>query len=51
MVYLKDFYPLDIDDSYTEYAISKMMYNNSDILLLDAESIAKVQMRTTLCHL
>ena len=41
MVYLKDFYPLDIDDSYTEYVISEMKYDDSDILLLDAESITK----------
>ena len=26
-------------------------YNDSDILLLDADSIAKVQTRTTFCHL
>ena len=51
MAYLKDFYPFDIDDSYTEYVISEMKYDDSDILLLDADSIAKVQTRTTLCHL
>ena len=37
MVYLKDFYPLDIDDSYTEYIISEVKYDDSDILLLDAD--------------
>ena len=51
MAYLKDFYPLDIEDSYTENVISAMKYNDSDILLLDADSIAKVQRRTTLCCL
>ena len=34
MAYLKDFYPLDIDDSYTECVMSKMKYDDSDILLL-----------------
>ena len=48
MAYLKDFYPFDIDDSDTEYVISEMKYDDSDILLLDADSIAKVQTRTML---
>ena len=39
--YLKDFYPLDIDDSYTEYVISEMKYDASNILLLDAGSGTK----------
>ena len=37
MTYLQDFYPLDIDDSYTEYVISEMKYDDSDILLLDVD--------------
>ena len=41
MAYLKDFYPFHIDDSDTEYVISEMKYDDSDILLLDADSIAK----------
>ena len=41
MAYLKDFYPFDIDDSDTEYIISEMRYDDSDILLLDADFIAK----------
>ena len=51
MAYLRDFYHLDIDDSYTEYVISELKYNDNDILLLDVDSIAKVHMRTTLSHL
>ena len=37
MAYLQDFYPLDIDDSYTEleYVISELKYDDNDILLLD----------------
>ena len=37
MVYLKDFYPLDIDDSYIEYVISELKYDDNDILLLDID--------------
>ena len=37
MAYLKDFYPLDIDYSYTEYVISEVKYDDSDILLLDVD--------------
>ena len=51
MAYLQDFYPLDIDDSYIEYAISELKYDDSDILLLDIDSIAKFQTRMALCHL
>ena len=51
MVYLKDFYPLDIDDSYLEYVISELNYDDNDILLLDADSIAKFRTRVALCHL
>ena len=39
MVYLKDFYPLDIDDPDTEYVITEMKYN-TDILMLDPDFIA-----------
>ena len=41
MAHLKDFYPLDIGDSYTEYVISEMKYEDSDILLLEPNSITK----------
>ena len=41
MVYLKDFYPFDIDDPSTEYVFSEMKYEDSDILLLEPDSIAK----------
>ena len=34
MAYLKDFYPLDIDDSYIEYVISELKYDSIDILML-----------------
>ena len=37
MAYLKDFYPLDIDDSYIEYVISELKYDDIDILLLDVD--------------
>ena len=37
MAYLKDFYPLDIDDSYIEYVISELKYDAIDILLLDVD--------------
>ena len=30
MAYLQDFYPLDIDDSYTEYIISELKYDHND---------------------
>ena len=30
MAYLKDFYPLDIDDSYLEYVISELKYDEND---------------------
>ena len=49
--YLQYFYPLDIDDSYIEYVISEMKYDDSDISLLDGDSIAKFRTRTALCHL
>ena len=58
MAYLQDFYPLDIDDSYAEYVISELKYDDSDILLLDDDSIAKFQtsyehgaLSISLCHL
>ena len=34
MVYLEDFYPLDIDDSYLEYVISELTCDDNGILLL-----------------
>ena len=37
LAYLQDFYPSDIDDSYTEYVISELKYDDNDILLLDAD--------------
>ena len=37
MGYLQDFYPLDIDDSYIEYVISELKYDDGDILLLDVD--------------
>ena len=37
MAYLKDFYRLDIDDSYIEYVISELKYDAIYILLLDVD--------------
>ena len=37
MAYLKDFYPLDIDDFYLEYVISELKYDTIDILLLGVD--------------
>ena len=37
MAYLKDFYRFDIDGSYTEYVISELKYDDSDILWLDVD--------------
>ena len=58
MEYLQDFYPLDIDDSYAEYVISELKYDDSDILLSDDDSIAIFQISyehgalpILLCHL
>ena len=45
MGYLQDFYPLDIDDSYIEYVISELKYDDGDILLLDIDKIAKTTQR------
>ena len=42
MGYLQDFYPLDIDDSYLEYVISELKYDDNDILLLDVDKIAEI---------
>ena len=39
MGYLQDFYPLDIDDSYIEYVISELKYDDNDILFLDVETL------------
>ena len=36
---MKDFYPLDIDDSYLEYVISELKYDDNDILLLNVEKL------------
>ena len=41
MAYLQDFYHLDIDDSYIEYVISELKYDDNDILLLDVNKIAE----------
>ena len=46
MAYLQDFYLLDVDNSYREYVISELKYDNSDILLLEVDYIAKFQIRT-----
>ena len=45
MAYLKDFYPLDIDDSYLEYVISELKYDDNDILLLDVEKLVNTAQR------
>ena len=37
MAYLQDFYPLDMDDSYTEYIISELKYDHNDLFLLDVD--------------
>ena len=37
MGYLQDFYPLDIDDSYTEYVIFELKYDENYTLLLDVD--------------
>ena len=34
-----DFYPLHIDDSYIEYVISELKYDDNDILFLDVETL------------
>ena len=39
MAYLQDFYPLDIDDSYIEYVISELKYDENNILLLDVNKL------------
>ena len=51
MAHMQDFYPLDINDSYIDYIISELKYDDYDILLLDGDSIAKFGTRTRLCHL
>ena len=45
MPYLKDFYPLDIDDSYLEYVISELKYDDNDILLLNVEKLVNTAQR------
>ena len=42
MPYLQDFYPLDIDDSYTEYVISELKYDDNDILFLDVDKLVDI---------
>ena len=37
IAYVQDFYPLDIDDSYTDYVISELKYDDNDILLSDVD--------------
>ena len=46
MGHLKDFYPLDIDDSYLEYVISELKCDDNDILLLDVVKLV-IEYRTT----
>ena len=46
MAYLQDFYPLDMDDSDSEHLTSELKYDDSDILLLDADPIGKFQAST-----
>ena len=41
MAYLQDFYHLDIDDSYIEYVISELKYDDNDILLLHVNKTAE----------
>ena len=45
MGYLQDFYPLDIDDSYIEYVISELKYDDNDILFLDVEKLVDIAQR------
>ena len=54
MAYLQDFYPLDIDDSYTEYIISELKYDHNDFFWLDVDlsrEIPNVYAKYVLCHL
>ena len=41
ITYLQGFNHLDIDDSYIEYVICELKYDNNDILLLDVDKIAE----------
>ena len=45
MGYLQDFYPLDIDDSYIEYVISELKYDDNDILFLDVHKLVDIAQR------
>ena len=45
MGHLKDFYPLDIDDSYLEYVISELKCDDNDILLLDVVKLVNTGQR------
>ena len=51
MAYLQDFYPLDIDDSYTEYIISELKYDHNDFFLLDVDLNSEIPPSMLLCHL
>ena len=55
MAYLQDFYPLDIDDSYTEYIISELKYDHNDFFFAgcgfkqrNSECLCQIRV---LCHL
>ena len=50
IAYWKDFNPLDIDNSYTEYVISEMKYVDSDILLLEFDYITTRRLRFAFDH-
>ena len=50
MAYWKDFNPLDNDNSYTEYVISKMKYVESDILLLEFDYITTRRLHFAFDH-
>ena len=50
MAYWKDFNLLDIDDSYTEYVITEMIYDDSDILSLDPDYITTRRLRFAFDH-
>ena len=50
MAHWKDFNPLDIDNSYTEYVISEMKYVDGDILLLEFDYIATRRPRFAFDH-
>ena len=45
MGYVQDFYPFNIGDSYMEYVISELKYDDGDILLSVVDKIAKTAQR------